>query len=431
MPSVDRGRFIRDGFLILRDVIPPDELELLRASYEVILEKQKAVWRDERGPDDPPGGVWEKSFKPTIGHVEHFIDGSTANAVEVWMSESTRGVSEQLLSPAVASISAMQVMCNPTFDYGPADWHRDVHPSDSGPLSVMQAHLIENGPNYVQWNIPLYDDDSFWVVPGSHRRLNSDEENQQLRKDPRVPLPGSVPVELKAGDAVFYTYLLLHWGSNYNAQVLRRTVHGGHTAMPGWDDIRFTRHLSAKSRELFASWVTRRLELMDASERCLRAILDRDRSAYLSGLDLHHPGVGPAGRLQFTIGLCKWAMRAHLLKQTDYDDLPDDVRGRVEGSQGSHLNWGPQLAERFTRTEVDAIWNGFAELERQLTVSDREHFLHRLDGGQGYRFGPIPNWLDPVPSRYHPESMREPFTVEDFMASWGDAAQGAPVSNGS
>ena len=42
MPSVDRERFIRDGFLILRGVVPPDELESLRVSYEVVLEKQKA-----------------------------------------------------------------------------------------------------------------------------------------------------------------------------------------------------------------------------------------------------------------------------------------------------------------------------------------------------------------------------------------------------
>ena len=68
----------------------------------------------------------------------------------------------------------MQMMCNPTYDYGPASWHRDIHPIDMGPMRQMQESLVEDGPSYVQWNIPLYDDSVFWVVPGSHTRINSE-----------------------------------------------------------------------------------------------------------------------------------------------------------------------------------------------------------------------------------------------------------------
>ena len=117
-------------------------------------------------------------------------------------------------------------MCSPIRDYGPAAWHRDVHPVDMAPMHTLQMDMLENRPRYLQWNIPLYDDDVFWVVPGSHRRLNTDAENRQLLDNPRVPLTNSIPLELKAGDGVVYSNFLPHWGRNYSTK-LRRTLHGG------------------------------------------------------------------------------------------------------------------------------------------------------------------------------------------------------------
>ena len=113
MPTVDRDQFMRDGYLILRDVIPAHELKQLRASYEVILEKQKEIWRSKRGPDDSPGGQWDTDPSPRICNTEELIDASTGNAVEVWLSESTLGVAEQLLSQPVAGISRMMVFVQP------------------------------------------------------------------------------------------------------------------------------------------------------------------------------------------------------------------------------------------------------------------------------------------------------------------------------
>ena len=142
------------------------------------------------------------------------------------MHENTLGVARQLLSvPEHTGIAGMMLMCSPQRDHGPAHWHRDVHPIDMAPMASLQADFLENGPKYLQWNISLYDDDVLWVVPGSHRRLNTEEENRQLLKNPRVPLPGGIPVELKGGDGVAYSNYILHWGSNYSTK-LRRAIHG-------------------------------------------------------------------------------------------------------------------------------------------------------------------------------------------------------------
>ena len=57
------------------------------------------------------------------------------------------------------------------------------------------------------------------LCPGSHIRINTEEENRQLLADPRLPLPGSVQTHLNGGDGVVYITPILHWGSNYSAKL--------------------------------------------------------------------------------------------------------------------------------------------------------------------------------------------------------------------
>lgn len=52
-----RDQFLEDGYVILRQVIPPQDLDDLRQAYEKLVERQRVIWARERGPDDPPGGV--------------------------------------------------------------------------------------------------------------------------------------------------------------------------------------------------------------------------------------------------------------------------------------------------------------------------------------------------------------------------------------
>ena len=126
----------------------------------------------------------------------------------------------------------MALMCSPVRDHGPASWHRDIDPVHQAPLRGMQMDVVDNAPAYVQWNIPLYDDSVFWVVPKSHKRPNTAVENRHLATKGREPIPGGMPVELKAGDGIVYIHMMLHWGSNYSAK-LRRTVHLGYRSFGG------------------------------------------------------------------------------------------------------------------------------------------------------------------------------------------------------
>ena len=57
--QINRDQFLEDGYLVLRQVIPPDQLDDLRVSYEHLVKQQKAIWATERSLNAPSGGVWE------------------------------------------------------------------------------------------------------------------------------------------------------------------------------------------------------------------------------------------------------------------------------------------------------------------------------------------------------------------------------------
>ena len=61
----------------------------------------------------------------------------------------------RMRAPAAASTELM-LMFNPVrYHPGGNGWNRDFHPQGQGPLDGLEMDLAENGPVYVQWNIPL------------------------------------------------------------------------------------------------------------------------------------------------------------------------------------------------------------------------------------------------------------------------------------
>ena len=221
--KVNRDQFMEEGYVVLREVVPAEALDALRESYELMVSRQREIWSKERAPNDSPGGVWETSPQPRLllgrDPLVKRIDEKTASAVEIWAHENMQGASSALLGEEDAGVTEMMLMCSPVKDCGPAAWHRDHHPIDTAPLQGYIDDIVETGPRYVQWNLSLYDDSVLWVLPGSHLRVNTDAENQQLLADPKVPLPGAVQTHLNAGDGVVYILPILHWGSNYSRKM--------------------------------------------------------------------------------------------------------------------------------------------------------------------------------------------------------------------
>ena len=415
--KVDRDQFMEQGYLILRNVIPSDKLEAMRASCETILDRQKAVWAGERGPDDPPGGEYEMVRQPRV-HMERpgLIDEQTANVVEdFWVADETLDIASQLLCNPQPNVTSMMMMCNPVRDWpGGTGWHRDVHPVDMAPMDALAADVIENGPRYTQWNVPMYDDSVLWVVPGSHRRRNTEKENAEFMKDMQGVTDVSnerlkaaaegIPVELKAGDGVIYSNFLLHTGSNYTTKK-RQTLHGGHAIFGQYPELGFADSLSPAAREKFETFVRREAQIKDATEAALRAVIDRDAVAYRAALERLQSGAGPHGKTVLTIYLSKAALHIRALKDPGFD-VTEETRRRASNPHTITLNWGPEFADRFTDEESRTLWARFQALDAMLQ-GDEEMFEPSFQSG---------------PLRYYFSDLPDGVDTESFIAGWGRSA---------
>ena len=157
--KLNRDEFLETGYLIVKEAVPRDKLERVRQAYETLVDRQRENWKAERADNDPPRGVWETAPQPRLqlsrSPLVNQIDEETAPAVEVWLEENIHGVSTKLLDVADGAVTEMMMMCNPVRNHGPAKWHRDHHPIDTAPLQGYIDDILEGGPRYVQWNIPL------------------------------------------------------------------------------------------------------------------------------------------------------------------------------------------------------------------------------------------------------------------------------------
>ncbi len=410
---VDRDKFMEQGFLILRNVIPPDKLESMRAGCETILDRQKAVWASERGPDDPPGGQHDMVRQPRV-HMERpgLIDEETANVVEdFWVADETLDIASHLLCNPQPNVTSMMMMCNPVRDYpGGTGWHRDVHPTDMAPMDALAADFIENGPRYTQWNVPMYDDSVLWVVPGSHRRRNTDRENAEFMKDMEGYSEVSnerlqnaaegIAVELNAGDGVIYSNFLLHTGSNYTTKK-RRTLHGGHAIFGQYPEMGFADSLAPAARDKFENFARRGADMKNATEAALRAVISRDASGYRAALDSLQPGAGPHGKTVLTIYLSKAALHIRALKDPGFD-ATEESRSRASSTHEITLNWGPDFADRFTDEESRVLWVRFEALDGMLQA-DEEMFEPSFQSG---------------PMRYYFSDLPDGVDTESFIAGW-------------
>ena len=408
--KVSRDQFLEQGYVILREVIPTDQLEELRHSHELLVERQRAVWARERGRDAPPGGVWESGAQPrlSVGTMGAEHDKQTASAIEFWLHENMQGVSSELLGEEDAPVTEMMLMCNPVRDRGPAAWHRDFYPPLNAPLQAYADDILETGPRYVQWNLPLYDDNVLYVVPGSHIRPNTDEENESIGRNPRAPVPGCVQTHLAAGDGVAYILPILHWGSNYSTK-MRRTMHGGFARLTHYSDLRWLPYLSASAQETFARWHRRSEEYMEDAVAALRAVIDKDGAAYhtalfddCTALDKLHPGRGVKGVLKSTICFSKTARYIYNQRSRNAASLTEAERRGGSQIHPMTMQWGEPLGAHFSPQEADLLWQRFKPVDDAMRCEE-EQFLPGFQGG---------------PTRYRFEDVPDDLTVEGWMAGW-------------
>ena len=146
--EVNSAQLLENGYIVLPGVIPPEQLDQLRCSFE--------LWLNGRGLSGQKNvtlRIHPVGFGKRARNREFFfnevVDKATDNTVQFCLHQNTLGVSQKLMSTTDAAVTLMALMCSPVKDHGPASWHRDIDPVHQAPLNGIQMDMIENAPGYV------------------------------------------------------------------------------------------------------------------------------------------------------------------------------------------------------------------------------------------------------------------------------------------
>ena len=357
------------GYLVVRELIPPAELQALRQSVDAIVDRAPAAGRVT---------------------MTDWVDAESANSVEFCFDDRTLDFSRQLMDvPDVAPLG-MWVLCG-----SGTGWHRDIHPIDMAPLDGLQEDVRLNGPPYLQWNIALYDDSYLQVISASHQRRNNAEESKIERSMGVVPLPGATVVDLKAGDGVVYINNILH-SATPNHDEKRRTLHLGYQAfggrgfthffLPATMGVHFIEHLAPWAAGKCVHFEKLHAQRHDDVAWVLRAIIDKDRGAFVEGLDRIHQS--EQARMTTLVVVSKIAYLIRKYK----NDAEDNANGPCIQA----------MADRFSSEELEMLWQRFQVLDFKLQA-DTEQYESLFQSG---------------PMKYYFYEMPADFDVDDFISSW-------------
>ncbi|KAH6842780.1 hypothetical protein B0I37DRAFT_314218 [Chaetomium sp. MPI-CAGE-AT-0009] len=226
----------KQGFTIIPSLLTTQELTALRgAAANLTAVARAGGWPHVRtvGKQFPP---WDASLVPDragIWGVQHLLHPELPVSGEErgWFEKGEGEEKGEGGDEGELTMELFNMLVRPAgVGVAPGDrpfelrWHRDDIPATATAEEEM-ARL--KGPNdkyvHTQWNMPLYDDDSLIVIPGSHARPRTDEERNAAPYEEYIT--GQVRVELKAGDVVFYDNNILHRGV-YDVTKERMTLHG-------------------------------------------------------------------------------------------------------------------------------------------------------------------------------------------------------------
>lgn len=227
------------GYSIFRGLIPAPLLADLRREAE----KGRSIARRLSGPN-------AQRLQPIIDHPEIDMAPFRELALLPELASAIDDIFEAHFGQAVdmtADMDCLGILYEPENSPRCMRWHRDFRDLHAGVDVEKWRQILHDIRYFNQTNIALYRDSFLWVVPGSHLRLDTQEE---MRRFPTRPveappsidgistesaeyefrkyvtsMPGAEQVHLDAGDYLLYKNSLWHTGF-YVPYQKRATVHG-------------------------------------------------------------------------------------------------------------------------------------------------------------------------------------------------------------
>jgi len=245
MHAIDIDTYNHQGFLLL-DVFPESEAVLIRSQIDEILDRNSKSTTTDKGfhsSENQHAGDAIENFRAKTKHYYfHLLTNELFLPIQhVFHRPEILHTIEQILGAPLIINNASLFAAEPGTTYK-LGWHRDVIQIPQKEIDEEAIYNPSRFHNSVQINLPLYEDETLWVVPGSHQRKNSPAENAAFGGSKHyapidADMPGAVNVRIDPGQAVLYNNNLIHRGYNQCFTVPRRSLHMGYhcaTKPPTW-----------------------------------------------------------------------------------------------------------------------------------------------------------------------------------------------------
>ena len=109
-------------------------------------------------------------------------------------------------------LSLSRLHCTKYFSHS-GFWHRD-HGMPKKDLDYIDQMIYERNYIHVQSTLPFYDEEGFYLIPGSHRKTNEYIDTYEVMEKPHKKIfKNEERIILKAGDLILFNPLIIHRGT--------------------------------------------------------------------------------------------------------------------------------------------------------------------------------------------------------------------------
>ena len=202
-------KYQEDGYFIVDDAVDAEALdELGRALRRVadkvrsgaVIEHQDRIETDGEGQEPH---IVSALMAPEYGEAvfsEYLVSGPVQKYARLIVGNRQRlGWISGFASTQIAG-----------YDCG---WHRDTGGRDrDASYEVEMETLRTHRKNMLKFHLAVEDDPCLWLIPGSHIRYRTDEEQAAMAGDRKGELAGAVQIDLQRGQTVFWNGNTIHRG---------------------------------------------------------------------------------------------------------------------------------------------------------------------------------------------------------------------------